>query len=349
MVVLRCKLRAALLIIGLCGLPICPPETRADSQLAPGQVFRDCTNCPEMIVIPAGHFLMGSPRDEKGHIQDEEPQHEVTISKPFAAGRFEVTIQEYRLFFEETLGKVGRSCWTRYADGEGNSGQSPSLGWDDPGLSWVSNSGRNTGGKDNHQHDLQVHQYRQSDREPVICVSWNDAKAYVAWLSEKTGKHYRLLTEAEWEYAARAGTTGEYPWEGGIDRLCQQANGLDESWFQPSWWDSRITVTRPRCNDGFPFTAPVGSFPQNAFGLFDMIGNVGEWLEDCYRTSAVYGPSYLGVPPDGSANISSCMRGIRSVRGGDWNSDAYGLRAAARTAGGQEERLYHGFRVARDL
>jgi formylglycine-generating enzyme required for sulfatase activity len=229
-----------------------------------------------MIVIPDNEFWMGSPATEKGHFDDEGPQHKVIISQPFAISKFDVTFADW-----DACASVG-GC--------------PQL--DDSGL------GRG--------------------RRPVINVTWHAANQYVAWLSKMTGKSYRLLTEAEWEYAARAGATTPYFWgeEIGIGNANCDACG--------SKWDGRKT-------------SPVGSFRPNAFGLYDMVGNVWQWVQDCWREG------YDGAPRDGSAWTSGeCSR--RVVRGGSWLDDPLKLRAGYRGAesvASQDYRL--GFRVARSL
>ena len=246
----------------------------------PGKTFRDCPECPEMVVVPAGSFTMGSPASEEGRYKKNEgPRHRVTISQPFAAGKYEVTFAEW-----DACVSVGGCNGHRPRD-----------------RSW----GRGS--------------------RPVIYVSWNDAKSYVAWLSRETGKRYRLLKEAEWEYAARAGTRTRYSWGDGIGRNRANCRSCGSRW------------------DGEQ-TAPVGSFSANLFGLHDMHGNVWEWVEDCWHKS------YAGAPSDGSAWVTGgdCER--RVLRGGSWGIGPRGLRSAFRgwvVAGDRGYTL--GFRVARTL
>jgi formylglycine-generating enzyme required for sulfatase activity len=233
----------------------------AERALRPADVFRECAkDCPEMVVVPAGEFTMGSPVTEIGGYRNERPQHRVTIAKPFAVSKFEVTFADW-----DACVSVG---------GCPQEGRADDVGF-----------GRGT--------------------RPVIFVSWDDAQAYVAWLSRMTGKAYRLLTEAEWEYAARAGTTTAYFWGAEISRNNANCDGCG------SQWDHRQT-------------APVGSFAPNAFGLHDMHGNVWEWVEDCYHDN------YNGAPNNGSAWIEGgdCRR--RIVRGGAWSDIPVTLRAASR-------------------
>ena len=247
------------------------PQRQETRRLKAGETFRDCTECPQMVVIPAGSFTMGSPASEEGRDDDEGPQRRVTIAKPFAVGRFEVTFDEWD------------AC---VADGGCGGYRPEDEGW-----------GRG--------------------RRPVINVSWHDAKAYLKWLSGKTGKDYRLLSEAEWEYAARAGTTTAYHWGDRFDKSKANNNGSK--------------------------TVPAGRYGANAFGLYDMHGNVWEWVEDCYHYS------YNGAPVDGTAwTTGRC--GNRVLRGGSWDGDPHDLRSALRTGLRPADRVYLiGFRVARSM
>jgi formylglycine-generating enzyme required for sulfatase activity len=253
-----------------------PERERA---LRPGDSFRECAkDCPEMVVVPAGEFTMGSPATEKGHYRNEGPQHSVAIPRPFAVSKFEVTFADW-----DACAAVG---------GCPHEGRVSDLGW-----------GRG--------------------RRPVIFVSWDDAQAYVAWLSRMTGKTYRLLTEAEWEYAARAGSQAAYSWGDEIGKGNANCGGCG------SEWDNKQT-------------APVGSFAANAFGLHDMHGNVLEWVEDCSHEN------YNGAPKDGSAWIEEGDCGRRVVRGGSWINDPRNLRAAFRSRSATDGRLrILGFRVGR--
>ena len=251
----------------------------------PGRVFRDCETCPEMIVVPAGSFMMGSPSSEEGRGGDEGPVHRVTIPAAFAVGKYEVTFSE----------------WEACVAGGGCDGYLPD------GLHW----GRG--------------------QRPVIDVSWKDARSYVGWLSRKTGKQYRLLSEAEWEYSARAGTTG--PFHFGSTISTDQAN-----------YDGHGTYGSGREGVDRQKTVPVGSFPANGFGLHDMNGNVGEWVEDCWHDS------YSGAPSDGSAWTTGGECDWRVERGGSWNFEPWHLRSAYRVRYSTWYRYYYiGFRVSRTL
>jgi formylglycine-generating enzyme required for sulfatase activity len=260
------------------GPSVLTAEQEKEKAAKPGSEFAECaTGCPMMVVVPAGHFMMGSPESEKGRDESEGPQHEVTIAQPFAVGRTEVTFAEW-----DACVAVG-AC-TKGSDS----------GW-----------GRGD--------------------QPVINVGWDDAKEYVAWLSKITGKKYRLLTEAEWEYAARAGTTTAYSWGDEIGRGNANCNGCGNQW------------------DGKQ-PAPVGSIKPNAFGLHDMHGNVYEWVEDSWHDS------YEGAPVDGSAWMEGAAASWRVVRGGSWANDPLDLRAAFRFRDTTDFRLSNiGFRLARTL
>ena len=282
----------------------------------PGTVFKDCVDCPEMVVIPAGRFMMGTmPGEEEREALSEEfrnrsqPRHGVDV-KSFSAGKFEVTQGQYRLFAEATRrGSDGCFVWT----GAGFE-KDQTKDWRNPG-------------------------YAQDDSHPVACVSWDDAGAYVRWLGQRTGRDYRLLTEAEWEYAARAGTTTTRFWGAAGDISCGYANGADLAAAAQVPGASNWTVAN--CNDRYAYTAPVGSYRANAFGLHDMLGNVWEWTQDCWNGN------YSGAPTDGSAWIAGdCF--LRVVRGGSWEDAPLGLRAAYRVGSPTVIRVYiRGFRVAR--
>jgi|SRR5579872_1208013 formylglycine-generating enzyme required for sulfatase activity len=246
----------------------------ADAQTAashePGEVFHDCPDCEELVVLPPGEFDMGSTEKPS-----EGPVHHVTIGKAVAIGRREVTFAEWD------------QCVAAGACKHNPSDQ----GW-----------GRAS--------------------RPVINVSWDDTKEFIAWLSQKTGQTYRLPTEAEWEYAARAGTSS------------------------PFWWGKDVGVGHAKCEDcGDPLhkTMPGGSFRPNAFGLYDTAGNAAEWVEDCWN------PTYKGAPKDGSAWKTGDCTG-RVLRGGSFANKATSLRSAWRFKYDEDVRYYaNGFRVARDL
>jgi formylglycine-generating enzyme required for sulfatase activity len=252
----------------------------AERALKPLASFRECAkDCPEMIVVPAGSFTMGSPTTEKGRYVDEGPEHMVVFANPIAVSKFQVTFADWDACVS------GGGCSQAALANDG--------GW-----------GRGT--------------------RPATFVSWDDAQAYVGWLSRMTGKPYRLLSEAEWEYAARAGSTTAYFWGEESGNNNANCNGCG------SQWDNQQT-------------SPVGSFKPNAFGLHDMVGNVWQWVEDCYNDN------YSGASADGLAWISGDCS-LRVVRGGSWSGNPQDLRSANRgsdTTGSRYDDV--GFRVGRTL
>jgi formylglycine-generating enzyme required for sulfatase activity len=253
--------------------------TAQERALKAGDTFKECTDCPDMVVLPAGSFSMGSPHGQGN--DRERPAHEVSIAKPFAVAKFELTFDGW-----DTCVKYG-DCDPRVGDS----------GW-----------GRG--------------------RRPAIDVTWNDAQMYVKWLSRITGKDYRLLSEAEYEYATRAGSKTKYPWGNDI-KLHGKAMANCADCGSP--WDGKRT-------------APVGSFPENAFGLYDMVGNVWEWTEDCWHKN------YEGAPANGSAWTSEGDCNLLVARGGSWFNGPGGLRSASRRSASADNRLGDlGFRVARTL
>ena len=282
-----------------------------------GERFRDCdgTWCPELVVVPSGSYMMGSPSSEEGRDGDEGPVHRVRIAKPFAVGVTEVTRGQWSAFVSETGHSTGDSC-TTYED----------AGW------------RNRNGR-----SWRTPGYSQSDGHPVVCVSWDDARAYVGWLSRKTGKRYRLLSESEWEYVARAGTRTARYWGEGETGQCRHGNGADRT-LKGRYSDWKWTTAG--CRDGHVHTAPVSLLVANGYGLHDVLGNVREWTQDCWNES------YAGAPTDGSAwEAGDCSR--RVLRGGSWSSEPGNLRSAVRysrfwlTTGIWLDNA--GFRVARTL
>jgi sulfatase modifying factor 1 len=276
-----------------------------------GKIFRDCQNCPEMVVLPSGSFSMGSPDSEAGRGDDEGPVHSVNIPA-FAMGRTEITRGQFAAFVNDTNYSTGDQCWTledgKYKERSGRN-------WREPG-------------------------FPQDDNHPVVCIDWNDAKAYAEWISKKAGKQYRLPTEAEWEYAARGNTSTARYWGHNPDEACAYANGADKTAQAQIIGASSWSIHN--CTDGFAYTAPVGSLKPNAFGLNNMLGNVWNWTEDSYHNS------YNGAPTDGSAWQGDGSK--RVLRGGSWNNSPRNVRAAARNMDKPELRFsIFGFRVARIL
>ena len=255
-------------------------KPEAERALTPLSSFRECAkDCPEMIVVPAGSFTMGSPVTEKDHYVDEGPEHRVVFANLIAVSKFPVTFADWD------------ACVS--AGGCPQEGRADDVGW-----------GRGT--------------------RPVIFVSWDDAQGYVTWLSRMTGKPYRLLSEAEWEYAARAGSMTAFFWGEEIGKNNANCNGCGGQWDNQQ-------------------TSPVGSFRPNAFGLYDTAGNVWQWVQDCYHDD------YSGAPADGSAWTSGDCS-FRVVRGGSWSSNPQDLRSANRGRDPTDSRDNDvGFRVGRTL
>jgi formylglycine-generating enzyme required for sulfatase activity len=239
--------------------------------LKPLETFRECEKgCPEMIVVPAGEFTMGSPTTEDGRYYNEGPHPNVRIAKPFAVARFPVTFADW-----DACVSVG-------------------------GCPQADDGGMGRG------------------KKPVVNVNWDDAQKYVAWLSKMTGRPYRLLTEAEWEYAARAGTQTAYYWGDEIGSGNANCRGCG------SEWDAKQT-------------SPVDQFRPNAFGLYDVAGNVFQWVQDCYRDDASDPWSWV-----------DCTR--RVVRGGAWDYDPGSLRSAFRDWQARIVRSRGiGFRIGRTI
>lgn len=300
-------------------------NARLYASLSPGQVIHDryldiAGSAPAIVVIPTGEFVMGSPADEVGHSDSEEPQRRVRIDVGFALGQSEITVAQFREFVNATnyvsdAEKLGGSAV--YEESTGRIAERR-------GMSWRNDySGA-----------------RAKDNLPVINVSWNDAGAYLAWLSARTGKKYRLPSEAEYEYAERAGSGTRYPWgEGDPDKVVGNFTGEgDRSPSKRSW-----SIAFPHYSDGYWGPAPVRSFPPNAFGLYDMDGNVSEWVEDCWHDN------YIRAPRDSAAWVNpGCRQHV--VRGGSWGSDPDQVRSAFRISATADTRSARvGFRLARDL
>jgi len=290
--------------------PKSPEHMGVDRDAGTSKLFRDCPECPEMVVVPEGGFQMGASMRETGSGDAERPRHLVTIPRPLAVGRHEVTRGQYAVFVRDSGHRSESSCYI----------------WVGP--EWVNQPGRSWRDPD----------FAQTDEHPAVCVSWLDARAYVAWLAKKTGKPYRLLSESEWEYAARAGTRTSRFWGDDPGLACDYANVHDAD----SQQTRRFEWEAHECRDGYVETAPVGRFKPNAFGLYDMLGNVWEWVEDCLTVN------YIGAPVDGSTRSGDdCAR--RVYRGGGWSGPA-SVRAATRNGNSPSYRSQLlGFRVALPL
>ncbi len=289
----------------------------ASAFAAPGDVVKDCEFCPPLVVVPAGEFRMGTPLGiDIDNETGEQPPIQMTIPRAFALGQTEVTHAQFDAFaqatdFEPTiLCRVWNDDLQRYDD-------DPDRTWKRPGVP-----------------------ARPRSNHPVSCISWQDAKLYVAWLAAETGLPYRLPTEAEWEYAARAGADTLYPWGNSPHQGCRWVNAydLDSRERYPLAW------THMACRDGHAGVAPVGSLEPNAFGLYDMLGNVWEFAEDCATKS------HVGRPQDGRAWVweGGCARIIQ--RGGGWMTSIARIRPGYHGDANATHRFdFGGFRVARDL
>ena len=290
----------------------------------PDPIVLDCAVCPRMVKIPGGSFLMGSPANEAGRYRNEGPQREIEVPA-LAIGESEVTREQWAAFAYATHRTTPEGCFT-----QGNAADDI---WD-----WVvSASWRDPG-------------FEQTPRHPVVCVSWADARDYTAWLTKKTGARYRLPSEAEWEYAARAGTASPYYWGTSGDRECAHMNGADRSLMRavPSW-EKAIQAALSKgesgsrlieCDDNSAFTSPVGTYGANAFGLRDMTGNVWELVEDCTADA---------LPVDARPQTAPNCTDHRG-RGGSWDDYPDDLRSAVRKHQPVDQRRNDvGFRVVRDL
>ena len=272
-----------------------------------------------MVVVQPGQFVMGS--DAVNAASDEGPEHTVTIAYPFELSRCEISVAEFVAFVDDTGYRTsveGRGgCWVYDPALDDSFSRKGNVNWRSPGFA------------------------QQADH-PAVCISWEDAIAYIEWLNRKTGSSFRLPSEAELEYAIRGGTQEEYPW--GQASQCDYSNAADQSMppelqqhFNANNW---ILVD---CEDGYGYTAPVASYPVNPFGLYDVSGNAWEWTQDCWNEN------YDKAPSDGSAwETGECDR--RVLRGGGWFNFPVYLRSANRSRSNRVNGLnFVGFRLARTL
>jgi formylglycine-generating enzyme len=271
-----------------------------------------------MVVIPAGSFQMGAAPGENARYQvpttesgRDEPQHQVTLAHPFALGEFDVTHAEFAAFAAATGFHSRPGCQTVVGN---NWTPQPQASWEEPG-------------------------YAQTDRDPAVCMNENEIGAYLRWLREKTGKDYRLPSEAEWEYAERGGTTAAFYWGDDPKDTCAYENVGDESYGAKYGISSFVP-----CKDGFSDVAPVGSFKPNPFGLYDMAGNTFVLVADCWNET------YAGAPPDGSAWMTGdCTRRV-ARKAAFGNPHPWMFRSANRESEGSiVRRNRFGFRVALSL
>jgi formylglycine-generating enzyme required for sulfatase activity len=300
-------------------------NARLYANFSPGQVITDKFldrhgSAPALVVIPTGSFTMGSPANEAGHRASEEPQREVKIDTGFALGRDTVSVGQFRAFVDD-------SGYVTDAEKAGTSSvydEQTGRIIDRRGINW----------RDDYVGD------NAADALPVIHVSWNDANAYAQWLSARTGKHYRLPSEAEFEYALRAGSSTRFPWgDGNPRKIYENVTGTELSPRLKRSWAKAF----PRYDDHYWGPAPDGSFPANKFGLHDMDGNVSEWVADCWHEN------YTRAPADSRAWMNpGCVAHV--VRGGSWGSAPEQVRSAYRISAPADTRSARvGMRVARDL
>lgn len=300
-------------------------DARTYASYRPGQVISDrfldiVGSAPSLVVIPLGEFQMGARQGERDSADSEEPQHEVDIARGFAAGRTEVNVAQFREFVRASgyvpdSDKLGGA--SVYDESSGRMQTLASADWRDDYAG-----------------------ARARDNDPVVNVSWNDANAYAQWLSQRTGKHYRLPSEAEFEYAERGGSATRYWWGDGTptNKLENLTGGADRSPSHRSWSNAFANY-----DDGWWGPAPVMSFAPNPFGLYDTAGNVSEWAEDCWHDN------YTRAPRDGSAWVNPGCN-LRVIRGGSWGSAPEQDRSAFRQAAPADTRSGRvGFRVVREL
>lgn len=299
--------------------------------VAAAESFQDCPTCPRMVTIPAGTFTMGSPPDEPERLKFEGPRSGVHVES-FAIGETEVTRAQYARFVKATKRPPPeKGCFQFgfvdivYTNGVDEQWMNRRASWRNPG-------------------------FAQTDDHPVTCVSWQDATDYAAWLTKETGKPYRLPSDAEWEYADRAGGTTPYPWGTDVEAACAYANVGDKSLLKENAIIRRQTEEGVRtgqlnlrfvgCDDGYAYTAPVARHRPNGFGLHDMTGNVWEYIADCWQEA---------LPESGAAHEEpGCTQ--RRVRGGSWDDSPPELRSARRSRVAPDLRRNDGgFRVARSL
>jgi len=296
----------------------------------PLRTFRDCADCPEIVAVPAGEFLMGAEIEEPRRLglpefwaTREQPTHRVLIRRPFALGKYEVTRHEFARFVAA-------------------SGYAPAPGcWHFVGTEWLFDESRSWS-------DAKI---GETDDHPVTCINWHDAVAYLEWLSEETSQRYRLASEAEWEYAVRAGTTTAYWFGDDPGEICKFVNLGDLDTQDLFRWDkTQIKYDKMSdwkgqpCRDGFATLAPVRATIANPFGVHGMLGNANEWVADCWNDD------HRSAEADQTARLTGVDCGLRVMRGQGWTAVAASTRAAFRLKmNATDRRFTFGFRVARDL
>lgn len=293
---------------------------------APQATFTDCPDCPRMVIIQGGTFTMGSPQSEPERRRFEGPQAGVTVAT-FAIAETEVTRAQYAAFVKDTQRAATGGCFTYgFSSFRDETVMDMNASWRNPG-------------------------FEQTPEHPVVCISWQDASDYAAWLARKTGRPYRLPSEAEWEYAARAGTTTTFFWGNDEELGCAYANGGDPTLLRalPQLHEEIAYSLREgdagarfvKCTDGSAFTSPARRYRANAFGLYDIIGNAWELVEDCWREA---------LPTDGLAHVDGNACEFRRSRGGSWDDFPEELRSARRSRVKPDVRRNDtGFRLALTL
>jgi formylglycine-generating enzyme required for sulfatase activity len=316
------------LMLGIAALAIPAAALAADAAAGkkPGETFKDCEDCQTMVVIPAGTFKMGSTPEERaregvpaGFGDHEGPVRDITFAKPFAIATTETTRGQWARFVADTKRPIPTECHDYNAEDDSWAGTKGKLvNWQKPG-------------------------FEQTDDHPAVCISLDDATDYAAWLSKKTGKSYRVPSEAEWEYAARGGTSTARPWGDSVTPICGKAQIMTSgTWAainnSDSWTDELL------CSSTKTWTVPVASYDPNPWGVYDMLGNVWEWVADCVA------PDHSTLPADGTVQKGGdCAN--RVTKGGSFHSRIWLARPATR-GGGQEGKnrpLASGIRVVRDL
>ena len=293
----------------------------------PGETFKDCAECQTMVVVPAGSFKMGSTPEERKREgvpatfgDHEGPVRDITFARPFSIATTETTRGQFALFVKETSRPIPTECATYNPTNDTWAGVPGNVAnWQKPG-------------------------FAQDDTHPAVCVSWTDATDYAAWLSKKTGHKYRLASEAEWEYVARAGTTTARPWGDSWQPICSKAHIMTTATFAAiknaqSWMDELM------CSGAESWTMPVASFDPNPWGVYDMLGNVWEWVADCAA------PDHSTLPTDGSPQTTGGDCKKRITKGGAFHSRVWLARPATR-GGGQDpinRPVASGIRVVREL
>jgi formylglycine-generating enzyme required for sulfatase activity len=301
----------------------------ASAAIAPAAPLRDCAECPELMPIAPGEFTMGADIEEPRRLglpeywaTREQPRHAVRIGRGFAIGRYEVTRGEFAVFARETGYGPAPGCWHFV------------------GSEWLLDNERSW-------RDAKID---QTDAHPVTCVNWHDAQAYVAWLSQKTGQRYRLASEAEWEYVARAGTTTTYWFGDSPEEICRYVNLGDLTTQDRFGWDKtqiKYEVMNDwkgqPCRDGEATMAPVSATVANPFGVHGLLGNANEWVADCWNDT------HAGAPADQAARLTGADCGLRVMKGQGWTAIAASTRPAFRLKmNATDRRFTFGFRVVRD-